>query len=469
MHPSMSSALSIKAIKGEIDLSESPLSPSVRLDGQWSCYQYQFIDPSAFLSDEVGDPDRYVTIPGTWHSKSSAENQTNWHGWFTFHLKIRISDTDKIYSIQTRHIGTAYRIFINQKELGGNGMVSTNEATHKPGYKNRIFSFKTDQEIIHVTIHTCNFYDPIWGYTRPIIFGEENAVRMETFADYSLDFAVSIFLAVLIFFLLFRYTRLKDKSQLYLSLTLLAVLLKNLFEDGKVLPYFLTITPMFNHRILYFAYIAISVLLFFYFTQRFKRDIRPVPVIILKVIGILLGIFSLVYPIQFNVSMVSIFHIFTLITIIYYFTILIKNVIRKDPLAPRFLLAFSFLSLCAAIDVSNTFGLVNFRYIIPMGFVLFTVFVTINEHLSQKQEKQDTLEGKEAQLEAFFTSLSLSEREKEIASLLMKGFNNREIGAKIFISANTVKFHLKNIFSKARVQNRMEILHKFLVYLERKD
>src|ERR1700723_387860 len=50
----------------------------------------------------------------------------------------------------------------------------------------------------------------------------------------------------------------------------------------------------------------------------------------------------------------------------------------------------------------------------------------------------------------------LSDREKEIVQLVAQGFRNREIGEKLFISEQTVKNHLHNIFDKQSVSDRLE-------------
>jgi two-component system, NarL family, nitrate/nitrite response regulator NarL len=51
----------------------------------------------------------------------------------------------------------------------------------------------------------------------------------------------------------------------------------------------------------------------------------------------------------------------------------------------------------------------------------------------------------------------LSDREKEIVQLVAQGFRNKEIGEKLFISEQTVKNHLHNIFDKLGVSDRLEL------------
>lgn len=50
----------------------------------------------------------------------------------------------------------------------------------------------------------------------------------------------------------------------------------------------------------------------------------------------------------------------------------------------------------------------------------------------------------------------LSDREIEILQLLANGLSNKEIAAKLFLSVNTIKVHLRNVFAKIDVQSRTE-------------
>jgi DNA-binding NarL/FixJ family response regulator len=52
----------------------------------------------------------------------------------------------------------------------------------------------------------------------------------------------------------------------------------------------------------------------------------------------------------------------------------------------------------------------------------------------------------------------ISEREMEVVELVAQGFHNKEISTKLFISEQTVKNHLHNIFDKVGVSDRLELM-----------
>ena len=56
---------------------------------------------------------------------------------------------------------------------------------------------------------------------------------------------------------------------------------------------------------------------------------------------------------------------------------------------------------------------------------------------------------------------SLSARQLEVLRLLTEGLSYEEIGARLFISTNTVKFHVRSIFVRLGVRNRMAAAHAY--------
>ncbi|HEX9475929.1 MAG TPA: GAF domain-containing protein [Candidatus Dormibacteraeota bacterium] len=54
----------------------------------------------------------------------------------------------------------------------------------------------------------------------------------------------------------------------------------------------------------------------------------------------------------------------------------------------------------------------------------------------------------------------LTRLEKEILALVVEGDSNRDIAEKVHLSANTVKFHVRQLLQKLDVENRTELAHK---------
>ncbi|HEU4717593.1 MAG TPA: response regulator transcription factor [Bacteroidia bacterium] len=56
--------------------------------------------------------------------------------------------------------------------------------------------------------------------------------------------------------------------------------------------------------------------------------------------------------------------------------------------------------------------------------------------------------------------LGISQREMEVLHLMAEGLSNQEIAGKLFVSLNTVKTHLSNLFQKLDVSRRTQAVQK---------
>lgn len=56
----------------------------------------------------------------------------------------------------------------------------------------------------------------------------------------------------------------------------------------------------------------------------------------------------------------------------------------------------------------------------------------------------------------------LTQREREVVSYIIQGFNNKKISSKMFTTVHTVKAHMTSVMRKLGVSNRTEVACKVL-------
>jgi DNA-binding CsgD family transcriptional regulator len=66
-------------------------------------------------------------------------------------------------------------------------------------------------------------------------------------------------------------------------------------------------------------------------------------------------------------------------------------------------------------------------------------------------------------IERVVRNSNLSRREAQVALACVEGMTNIEIGQRLSIGEQTVKFHLRNIFTKCGVRRRTELISRLLV------
>ncbi|MBI9108417.1 MAG: hypothetical protein JEZ04_16845 [Spirochaetales bacterium] len=160
--------------------------------------------------------------------------------------------------------------------------------------------------------------------------------------------------------------------------------------------------------------------------------------------------------------------------------VILKN--RKQPKAVSFLftagifsLAAVFSLLCIILSLNKPFDIdyLGLGISLPLSFLIFAIlsilwtfgFILIhqdvinNAALKPNDAISKGLSSEKNSLEQQ-NPYNLSERELEILFFLNQGLTYEEIAKSCFISKNTVKTHIKNIYSKYNVSSRINLLLK---------
>jgi NarL family two-component system response regulator LiaR len=127
-----------------------------------------------------------------------------------------------------------------------------------------------------------------------------------------------------------------------------------------------------------------------------------------------------------------------------------------------------------SISLAALVGLLKFleyRYIVRaldiefyIGFIA-VLFTTLGIWSGYKLTKRKEVIIKVASKpfmrdEDMLEKLKISKRELEVLELIATGLSNQEIADKMFVSLNTVKTHLSNLFLKLEVKRRTQAIQK---------
>lgn len=154
---------------------------------------------------------------------------------------------------------------------------------------------------------------------------------------------------------------------------------------------------------------------------------------------------------------------------------------RKYTYAVFFCIAYSLLVLMTfAFFISPIFGFSNFGVDannIKLGGYLEMLIISyavvyrmgilqtendqmnsdILDYTNQIQSLSKELAKNQKGVKNYFTQFDLSLRENEILELLTQNKSNKEIAKALNVSANTVKYHIKNIYQKLQIKSRKEV------------
>jgi len=146
------------------------------------------------------------------------------------------------------------------------------------------------------------------------------------------------------------------------------------------------------------------------------------------------------------------------------------SVLAKSGTMKRTILAYAFLTalLIVAIkyfEVSLFTGQISMKlYITAIGILFLAIGALVGLKLRKRQvriEKEVVVQyvekPAEEQVEIGENDL-LSARENEVLMHIAKGLTNREIAERLFVSENTIKTHVNNIYSKLGVSRRVQAI-----------
>jgi DNA-binding CsgD family transcriptional regulator len=99
-----------------------------------------------------------------------------------------------------------------------------------------------------------------------------------------------------------------------------------------------------------------------------------------------------------------------------------------------------------------------------MVWNLLSMYFTVKKFKALADESNNSISVKDVvetqnKQDEFFRKFNITNREKEIISLLIKGYSYNKLAEELSISLTTVKTHVHNIYRKVEVKNKIQLIH----------
>ncbi|MDC7240897.1 MAG: hypothetical protein PQJ50_11100 [Spirochaetales bacterium] len=139
-----------------MDLRGRSMNNPIPLKGEWEFYWMELLTPSDFRQN-INEPVDYYSVPGIWNGEAVSDGPRPAEGYGTFRITVLVDDPALIYAVKLREVLTAYRLWVNGRELLTAGAVGKNSETTTPRYTSDYSTFTAESGSIELILQISNF------------------------------------------------------------------------------------------------------------------------------------------------------------------------------------------------------------------------------------------------------------------------------------------------------------------------
>lgn len=175
---------------GELEVAQLKQKP-VALDGEWAIYPSQLLRP-----EELRDSSReykvyFLKFPALWRDLKDEQGAPllGSQGYATYALRLVVKGANQQpLALVLQDMFSAYRLWLNGRELASNGSPGTDRASSKPRWNPMIKVFEADTDTLDFVLQVSNFHHVKGGVVEHITLGEPEVVLAEDARNKALAF-----------------------------------------------------------------------------------------------------------------------------------------------------------------------------------------------------------------------------------------------------------------------------------------
>lgn len=361
------------ARQGFLDLGdwEADKDGPVLLNGEWEFYWQQLIPPQEFYGSSRRPMTAFFTIPGIWNNRVIGGYKLKGDGYATFRLRVKLRPNTPQLCIRILDEASAYQLWVNGKQIAGNGIVGTSHAATKPQYLLQVSRVPIGEDLLDIVLQVANFNHAKGGVWNPLTLGAEADIVGNQQLLWGLDFFLfgSLLIMGAYHVCLFLLRR-KDLSVLYFGLFCLVVACRTALTENRLLTW---LFPDFPWGLVFKAELltvhAAFLLLLLFIQSLYPIDCSRRFMRLLQGICLAFCLVTLFTHARISSLLVDPFHPIIIFIQGYIFYVLIKAIVRKRGEAATILAGLLIFFLTVINDILHNHGIVDTAYVAPLGFM----------------------------------------------------------------------------------------------------
>ena len=129
-----------QAIDGKMDLSQHDFKRDgiVAIDGEWEFFYNKLLYPDNFKNNNYDSIQKIVTIPSAWNDYEINNKKLAINGFATYRLIVKLPKKHDVLALKLQPQSTAYKLFVNGREIESSGKTGTNKQTSTACYENKL-------------------------------------------------------------------------------------------------------------------------------------------------------------------------------------------------------------------------------------------------------------------------------------------------------------------------------------------
>jgi len=340
----------------------------IRLDGQWEFYWNTFIEPDK--NKRADAPNReIINVPGRWNRSTDYPA----HGFGTFRLDIRGLDSGKIYCLYVPEMISAYRLYANGIQIGGNGKVGESPERSSPRFIPRLATFYPEGDRAEILIHVSNYHYRNSGIWRSLLMG--NPMDVSRYRDLHIIIQVglaAVLLAIALFHIGIYINRREEKAEFIFGLLCLTFLIRILCTGEQILTLFIPAIPWeLARKLEYIPFYATAPLLARFMNLLFPGESSRGFYRLYVGMSLIYGLLVWIFPVRINNYLVTYAEGMMILGIFYATWIQIRALIARRKEATLIAVAYIIFSLAVVNDILYASQILPSMYLSPFGFVIF--------------------------------------------------------------------------------------------------